>query len=295
MIVVAGGSGLLGRLVVADLVARGETVRVLVRDADRAAGLLPDEVQIRAADVRRPEALGGAVAGAQVLVSAVHGFLGGRGAGPAAVDDRGNTNLMKVARAEGAEVVLVSVLGAAPDSRSELFRAKYAAEQELRRCGTPWTVVRAAAFLETWLGILRQTAGRAGRPLVFGRGEQPIAFVSAVDVADVVVRAVTDNTLRGQVLEIGGNRLTMNELAAAVQVADGRAAAPRHLPRLLLRACGTLGPVSPRFARQNRTALLMDGSDLGAGDRDLRARFDLPPARTVADVLATTGPRPLAR
>jgi NADH dehydrogenase len=265
MIVVAGGSGLLGRLVVADLVARGESVRVLVRDADRAAGLLPAEVDIQAADVRHPEELEPVVAGASVLVSAVHGFLGGRGAGPAAVDHRGNTHLMTAARATGAEV---------------------------RRCGTPWTVVRAAAFLETWLGILRQTAGKAGRPLVFGRGEQPIAFVSAIDVAAVVVRAATDSALRGQVLEIGGKRLTMNELAAAVQV--GRGLPPRHLPRSMLRAFGTLGPVSPRFARQNRTALLMDSSDLGSGADELRAGLDLPPARTVADVLALTAPRPLA-
>ena len=292
MIVVAGGSGLLGRLVVAGLVARGESVRVLVRDADRAAGLLPAEVDIQAVDVRHAEELEPVVAGASVLVSAVHGFLGGRGAGPADVDHRGNTHLMTAARATGAEVVMVSVLGAAPDSRSELFRAKYAAEQELRRCGTPWTVVRAAAFLETWVGILRQTAGKAGRPLVFGRGEQPIAFVSAMDVAAVVVRAATDSALRGQVLEIGGKRLTMNELAAAVQV--GRGLPPRHLPRSMLRAFGTLGPVSPRFARQNRTALLMDTCDLGSGADELRAGLDLPPARTVADVLAPTVPRPLA-
>ena len=48
------------------------------------------------------------------------------------------------------------------------------------------------------------------------------------------------------------------------------------------------------LARQNRTALLMDSSDLGSGADELRAGLDLPPARTVADVLALTAPRPLA-
>ncbi len=62
----------------------------------------------------------------------------------------------------------------------------------------------------------------------------------------------------------------------------------------MLLAFGTLGPVSPRLARQNRTALLMDSSDLGSGADELRAGLDLPPARTVADVLAPTAPRPLA-
>lgn len=71
---------------------------------------------------------------------------------------------------------------------------------------------------------------------------QPIAFVSAMDVAAVVVRAATDSALRGQVLEIGGKRLTMNELAAA----GSGGAFPRDTSRR--RCCWRSGP-SGRSAR----------------------------------------------
>jgi hypothetical protein len=43
--------------------------------------------------------------------------------------------------------------------------------------------------------------------------------------------------------------------------------------------------VKPGFARQNATALAMDTLELGDGDVGLRARLELPRARTVHEVL----------
>lgn len=69
----------------------------------------------------------------------------------------------------------------------------------------------AGPFLETWLAVLAQTAGKSGRPLVFGYGDLPLPFVSAGDVAAVVSRATADTTLRGQILEVAGKPLTMSD------------------------------------------------------------------------------------
>jgi hypothetical protein len=78
----------------------------------------------------------------------------------------------------------------------------------------------------------------------------------------------------------------MEELARAVQSAHGWPGEPRHLPRVVLRMASVVArPFSPTFARQNRLALVMDSTDLGVGDPDLRTRLGLPPARTVSDVL----------
>ena len=285
MIVVAGGSGVLGRSVVSELTRAGEQVRVLVRDAAFAESLFGDSVEVVAADVRRPDGLDRAVEGASAVVSAVHGFLGGRGSGPSDVDVRGNAHLTDAARAQGAHMVLVSLLPAATDSPVDLFRAKAEAEQYLRGSGTSWTIVRSGPFLETWLDLLTQTAGKSGRPVVFGRGEQPIGFVSAADVAALVARAATDEAHRGRVLEISGPPLTMNELAGALQRARGWTGSPRHVPRQVLRLLALVTrPVAPAFARKNQTALQMDAV------REWAADADSAPAsitRTLADVLAT--------
>ncbi len=285
MIAVAGGGGLLGRQVVKDLVLRGEHVRVLVRDAPRARAVLGDEVEVRVADVRQP-GLSEVVGGASVIVSAIHGFLGGRGAGPGDVDQRGNANLIDAAATVGASVVLVSVIGASPDSTLELFRAKHAAEQHLLASGVSWTIVRAAAFMETWLNILAETAGSSGRPVVFGQGTVPIPFVSAADVAAVVSRAATDTTLRGQLVEVAGEPMSMSELAHALQAAQGWSGEIHHVPRPVLRLLAALSqPVNPAFARKNHAALEMDTNRSEAPTAQLTSLLGRPPLK-VADVIS---------
>ena len=97
----------------------------------------------------------------------------------------------------------------------------------LTASGVPATIVRATAFLELWIELLRRTAGRSNRPLVFGRGQNPINFVSVRDVAALVDHVVADSATRGQTLQLGGpDNLTLNQLAGMV-AADGGEAGDR--------------------------------------------------------------------
>ena len=289
MILVVGGTGRLGSLVVGRLTARGLPVRVMTRDPARAATVVSDGLTLVQGDVRDRSSLLRAVDGATVVVSAMHGFPGSRGADPAAIDRDGNIRLADVARSAGADLVLMSVVGASATHPMELFRMKYAAEAYATSLGIPLTILRATAYLDLWIDILRQTATRSGRPVVLGRGANPINFVSVVDVASIVDRAVTDASARGRILEICGPAcLTMNELAAAVQDADRRPAAPRHAPRAALAlAASTIGRVRPAVGRQLRAALAMDELDLSAGPSSLPAGYGRP-VTTAAMVLSGT-------
>ena len=249
MILVAGGTGRLGALVVSRLAARGLDVRVLTRDPARARHLPGGAIEIVKGDVRDRESIERVMPAVTTVVSAVQGFAGPGRVSPASVDRDGNANLVDAAAAAGADVVLMSVVGASPDSPMALFRAKYEAEQHLRASGAPWTIVRATAFVELWAEIM-------AKPIVFGRGDNPINFVSVVDVAAVVERAVVDVSLRGQILEVGGpQNLTFNELAARLDDVHGRSRKIRHVPRSMLRALALV-------ARQPRAALTMDTTDM---------------------------------
>ena len=192
MILVAGGTGRLGRLVVAGLTALGEPVRILTRDVSTAVALRGPLVDVVRGDVRDPATLPPAMAGARTVVSAIQGFAGPGGVTPETVDRDGNANLVAAAKAEGSDMVLVSVVGASAGSAMALFRMKAAAEDNLVGSGVPWTIVRASGFLELYLDLMRRTAGKTGRPLVFGRGQNPINFARVSDVADAVVRAAAD-------------------------------------------------------------------------------------------------------
>jgi NADH dehydrogenase len=274
VILVAGGSGRLGTLLVQRLVARGAPVRVLTRSRARAAHLNDTLVEIVEGDVRVAADVQRAVDGADVVVSAVHGFAGPGGVSPASVDRDGNRHLVDAAVRTGATVILMSVVGAAADSPMELFRMKYAAEQHLRARGTAWTIVRSTAFLELWIALMTETTNRAGRVLVFGRGENPINFVSVNDVATLVDRVVADPDARGQTVEIGGpQNLTLTQLATAIQSA-GPAVAPRHIPRAALTAMSVLlRPFWPERARQGAAAVALDTMDLRFDPSAIRARY----------------------
>jgi NADH dehydrogenase len=276
VIVVAGGTGRLGQRVVRRLLDRGLAVRVLTRSPTGAAGL-PAAVELAVGDVRDRTSLRAAMVGARTVVSAVQGVTGTGGDSPATVDRDGNANLVDLAADVGADVVMMSVVGASPDSPMELFAMKYAAEQHLRASGVPATVVRATAFAELWVEILRKTAGRSGRPVVFGRGDNPVNFVCVDDVAAAVEYAVVEPTTRGTTMQIGGpDTVTLSALAALVQAADGGTGQPRHVPPLALKGlAGSVGRVRPTFGRQLRLALAMDSMDLTFDAVAMRAA--LPP------------------
>lgn len=261
-------------------------MRVLTRDPQRTAHLA-DGVVVVTGDVRDPRSLAPAFSGVDTVVSAVHGFVGPRGISPATVDRDGNANLVGAAAAAGADLVLMSVAGAAADSPMELFRMKHAAERHALASSVPTTTVRATAFAELWIELLRQTAGRSGRPLVFNRGDNPINFVSVVDVAALVERAATDTATRGQTLEIGGpDSYSLNQLAHAVQTADGRTSRPRHLPPAVLQlTAATVGRLKPQIRRQARAALAMDHIDLTFDDASICRSYPDLPRTSVTQVL----------
>ena len=206
------------------------------------------------------------MSGVGTIVSAVHGLVGSGGVTPESVDRDGNRNLIEAAAEASppADVILVSTVRASADHPMELFRMKWAAEEQLRASGLRWTIVRSNAFVETWVELLSQTAGTSARPQVFGRGDNPINFVWVQDVANAVVRAAADPELRGRVIEVGGpSNLTLNELARLVQGAMGSTGALRHVPRTGLQAMGAIArPFNPTMARLARSSLAMDTCDL---------------------------------
>ena len=275
MIVVAGGTGTLGTRLVPRLAEAGLEVRVLTRDPARVQHLAGPGVEVVRGDVRDPAQVAQAVRGAGMVISAVHGFAGPGRVSPATVDRAGNAHLIGAATRAGAAFILVSVAGAAPDHPIGLFRAKHAAEEMLRASGIGWTIVRATAFMQTWATIMGRMLEASGKIVVFGRGDNPVNFVSATDVAALVERAVTDPGLRGQVLELGGpDNLTFNQVAALLQGTTGRHAPVRHIPRPALQGMAwTTAAIKPALARQARAALAMDTLDMTFDPTPTRRAF----------------------
>ncbi|MEL7070209.1 MAG: SDR family oxidoreductase [Cyanobacteria bacterium J06581_3] len=70
LVLVAGATGGVGQLVVANLVATGYSVRVLTRSATKATGMFDGKVDIAVGDIRQPETLSAATDGITHLICA---------------------------------------------------------------------------------------------------------------------------------------------------------------------------------------------------------------------------------
>lgn len=151
---VTGATGFLGRHAVAALLARGHSVRALIRNGEKGRRVLPftERLERVQGDVFDRGAVGALLAGADAVVhtigirresspgvtfarlhtgatrAIVEGMRGGGGGGGGG--------------AGGGRLVHVSALGTRPDAPTAYWRTKYESEVIVRRSGLDWTILR---------------------------------------------------------------------------------------------------------------------------------------------------------
>ena len=290
MILVAGGAGHLGAELVPLLAAAGRQVRVLTRDPERARRRFGQGPEIVAGDVRDPSSVELALDGVDCVVSAVTGF-GPGGAGPRAIDLEGNRTLIRLAESGGVDrFVLLSMHGAAPDHPLLLLRMKHAAEEALRASSLDWVILRPTVFMELWAGIVAGAVERTGRATVFGRGDNPVNFVSVRDLARFVELAAIDPALSRQEVDVGGpENLTLNEFARQIGTATVRAISVRHVPRAAMTVAGwVLQPLRPELSGLIQAAIAMDSLDMAFDASELQRRFPQIRLTRLADLVGST-------
>lgn len=195
---------------------------------------------------------------------------------PATVDWQGNRNLIQAAKAQGVRhFVLVSIIDASADHPLPLWRMKYAAEQELRTSGLTWTVIRGAAFMEWCVEFIGTPLWAAGRTRIFGRGDNPINFVSARDVAGFVELAVTGQALRDALVTVTGpENITFNQAVDRIRTHTGATGPAKHVPLPVMRAMSAVMAVAnPGMAREVNAGIFLDTADRIADGSDVRAAF----------------------
>jgi uncharacterized protein YbjT (DUF2867 family) len=202
---VIGGTGNIGRRLVVGLLERGQDVRVLTRDVDRARALFGPEAGIMAGDLSEPGV-------AEVLFKGVDGAYLATPGGPdqvalekAALDaaaDAGVSRLLKI-----------SVPGADPGHYVPYARWQFEIEQHLAALGLPATVLRPSWFTDNFLG---SAATIAGQGAVYGSaGAGRVGFVDARDIAAVAVTVLVEGGHDGrEYLVTGPAALTFEEAAA---------------------------------------------------------------------------------
>jgi NADH dehydrogenase len=218
---VFGGTGFLGRRLVQRLASEGMSVRVAVRHADRARSALQaagvEGVSVFGADVRDQATVGAALAGADAVVDAVSAYVETGTATFEAVHVRGAETLAREAAAAGiARFVLVSGLGADPESGSPYIRARGRGERAVQQAFPGATIVRPGAMFgpgDALFGTLDQLARLLPALPLIGGGHTRLQPVYVEDVAEAVARILADPGTAGRTYELAGPTVyTLREL-----------------------------------------------------------------------------------
>jgi len=300
-VTVFGGTGFLGRRLVRRLADEGATLRIAVRSADRARSILRaadlDRITVFRADVRDHASIAAAVAGVDAVVNAVSAYVEKPGVTFESVHEQGAKTLAQESAAAGvARLVLVSGIGADPESRSPYIRARGRGERAVRQAFPSTTIVRPSAMFgpgDALFGTLADIVRRLPFVPLIGGGRTRLQPVYVEDVAEGVVRMLADRGTAGQTYELAGPRVyTLRELVSfALRLVDKRrllVPVPFAIAEIQARLFELLP--SPPLTTSQVDLLRMDNLASGTlpGFRDLNIR-----PKALEDVVPTYIGRPL--
>jgi len=214
MILVTGGTGLVGGELVRRLSARGVPLRALVRNRSKAAALeaLP-RVTVVEGDMARPDSLRGPLSGVTraMLIST---------SAPNMLDVQGN--LVAAAREAGVRhVVKLSGVIADTDSPFRFARMHGEIERRIQAAGLQYTFLRPGEFMHSYFRAL---------PAILSHGElrlpmadERIASIDVGDIAEAAARVLTAPGHEGKTYTLTGpESLRMSEVAERLSAATGK-------------------------------------------------------------------------
>ncbi len=256
-ILVTGGTGHLGRVVVARLTGEGHELRVLARRPSADSG-----VEWITGDLATGEGVREAVAGVDAIVhAATHSPAAQRGRfrlgdfvrSPADVDVEGTRALLEAGEREGiGQFVHVSIAGLRSMRRLPYARRKLEAEALVRGSDVPWSIVRATGFY--WL-LERMFENMVSQPVLALPAHACMAPVDSDEFADEIVDCVVRRRLGEREDFAGPQTLTMTELMEQYLTAGGRTRRIRRapLPKKLQRAITAGNTAASAGARRGTT------------------------------------------
>ena len=221
MVVVFGGAGFLGRRLVYRLTAEGMTVRVAVRHPDPARvelrAIVFNRVTVVPADVRDQASVAAANAGTNAVVNTVSAYVEKGGVTFEAVHVRGAETVAREAIAAGVtRLVLVSGIGADPDSSSPYIRARGRGELMVQQAFPGATIVRPGDMFgpgDALFSMLAELVRLLPALPLIGGGHTRLQPVFVEDVAEAVANILADPGTVGRTYELAGPGVyTLREL-----------------------------------------------------------------------------------
>lgn len=281
---VTGSTGFVGKAVIRALLARGFTVRCLVRPGSEADLKGFEGIERVPGDVLLPQGLEASMEGCDALIHLV-GIIRerpSRGVTFERLHSLATANMVKAA--EAAEVprfIHMSTLGTRPDARSRYHRTKWEAEETVRASRLRWTVFRPSIIYgagDGFVSVMARMIKWLPAAAVIGDGKYRLQPVPVGQVAEGFARAVANPESWKRIYEAGGPRsYAFTEILDLIGTALGKSKVRKlYIPIGLMRPLVRLLEPLPFFPLTS-DQLLMLQEDNVCDSAPFFQTFDLTP------------------
>jgi len=182
-------------------------------------------------------------------------------------DTNGAKSLIDAAKAAGVKHFIYTSFSKNMDADFPLRNAKREVEAYLKTSGLTYTILRPGYFMEAWLSPMVGFDAENAKATIYGSGDQPISYISLVDVIQFEVASVTSPAARDNVLEVGGPQpVSPNEVVKLFEAKSGKTFETSYVPAEALKGQmeGATDPMQKSFAGLMYCYALGDPIDMQA-------------------------------
>ena len=224
IVVVAGATGRAGSCIVDELLKKGYQVRALLVkpfDPPQPPGLQEKGVELSFGDLTSVDSLRQVMDGAHFVISAIGSKKPFSKKENDKIDNMGNQNLVKAAKAQSLEhVVIISSTGVGNSKKavpfiyralmSPVLKAKGKSEEFIRTAGMDYTIIRPGGYAGAAL------SGKTA----FGEGGNFSGRVTREQIAEVCVNALTTPSMKNRTFEVVDESTVKEELRSFIITID---------------------------------------------------------------------------
>jgi len=247
MIFITGGTGFVGRHLIARLLSLGEQARILARGSADIPG-----AELVQGDLTDPSSFAGHLKGCRAVIHLV-GIIRESGRNTfRRIHVLGTQNVVEACKEAGVTRLLhMSAIGARPDAASRYHRSKWKAEEIVRGSGLEATIFRPSVIFGAGNAFIPQIRDLLRRPVtpVIGNGMSLSQPIWVEDVVSCFVDALGKPETMRRFYQLGGQETYgFEQLIDLVAEADGVEKPKIHLPPILVRpVAAVMSRLSPRF------------------------------------------------
>jgi len=225
LILVTGATGQQGGAVAKALLEKGQKIRVMTRNPEKAAALAKAGAEVVKGDLTNQVDVQSALKGVQGVFAMSTPFEAGMDA-----EVRQGTMLADAAKQDGvAHYVYTSVGSADRKTGIPHFETKWKVEQHIRQIGLPATILRPVFFMENFGTYFPPS--KEGVLAVPVRLSTKLQVIALKDIGEFGAAAfLNPNKFLGQVIDLAGDELTMPEVATHLSRTKGRQIQFQQIP-----------------------------------------------------------------